>query len=86
MSYKFDKNRSVSRGYCKIPMYYTGIKNPKNNNKELVIMDRLGKSYTACWRNHETCRVGIEFLLKATEEGFIFKDKEISLNSVKVVL
>ena len=86
MSKKFDKNRSVSMGYCKIPMYYTGINHPNNNDKELVIMDRLGKNYTACWRNEKLCKVGIEFLLSATEKGFIFKDKEISLKSVNVVL
>ena len=47
MSLKFEKNRSVSYGYCKIPLFYTGIKHPNNKDKELVLMDRIGPNYTA---------------------------------------
>jgi len=85
MSLKFEKNRSVSVGYCKIPMYYTYIYHPTNKDKELVIMDRIGSNYTACWRNNKLGKVGIEFLLKATKKGFIFKDKEVLLKNVAVV-
>ena len=80
MSLKFEKNRSVSYGYCKIPLFYTGIKHPNNKDKELVLMDRIGPNYTACWRNNKTSKVGIEKLIVATESGFIFKDKEYSLS------
>lgn len=83
MSQKFQKDRAVSTGYAKIPMYYTGIKNPKNSNKELVIMDRIGDNYSACWRNSMTNKTGIEFLVPATDVGFSFKDKNYLLgNSV----
>lgn len=75
MSQKFGKNRSVSLSYCKIPLLYTGIKHPNNKNKELVLMDRIGDNYTACWRNNELSKVGIEFLIPAIDGGFIFKDK-----------
>ena len=75
MSLKFEKDRSVSFGYVKIPMFYTGLIHPNNKNKELVLMDRLGGNYTACWRNNKLCKVGIEFLVKAVDDGFIFKDK-----------
>ena len=75
MSLKFEKNRSVSNGYAKIPMYYTGIKHPNNKSKELVLMDRIGDNYTACWRNNKRGMVGIEFLVKAVSGGFLFKDK-----------
>lgn len=84
MSLKFKKNRSVSFAYCLIPLYYTGIIHPNNKDKELVLMDRLGKNYTACWRNNKLSKVGIEFLLSATENGFIFKDKELPLPIRKV--
>ena len=79
MSLKFSKNREVTTGYAKIPLYYTGVKHPNNNNKELVLMDRMGDNYTACWRNNELCTVGIEFLVKAVHGGFIFKDKTYPL-------
>ena len=79
MSLKFGKNREVTTGYAKIPLYYTGVKHPNNKNKELVLMDRLGDNYTACWRNNELCKVGIEFLVKAVDGGFIFKDKTYPL-------
>lgn len=82
MSLKFEKNRSVSEGYCLIPLFYTGIKHSNNSDKELVIMDRMGKNFTACWRNNALCKVGILFLLPAVDKdngwyGFIFKDKTI---------
>ena len=75
MSLKFGKNREVTMGYAKIPIYYTGIINPSNPNKELVLVDRLGDNYSACWRNNQLCKVGIEFLVKAVCGGFVFKDK-----------
>ena len=81
MSLKFEKDREVSFGYAKIPMYYTGIKHPNNKDKELVLMDSFGKHYSACWRNMTTSKTGIEFLLKSTDKGFIFKDKEYSRGS-----
>lgn len=81
MSLKFGKDREVSHGYAKVPMYYTGIKHPNNNNKELVLMDRMGDNYTACWRNNATCKTGIEFLVLAIDGGFIFKDKEYKLGN-----
>lgn len=81
MSLKFSKNRSVSIAYCKVPIYYTGLINTNNKNKELVLMDRLGDMYTACWRNHKLCTLGIEFLVKAVPAGFIFKNKEYSLGN-----
>ena len=65
-----------------IRMCYTGIIHTNNANKELVLMDRLGKSYSACWRNHETCKVGIEFLVKSVKGGFIFKDKVRSFGNI----
>lgn len=77
MSLKFGKNRSVSEEYSLIPMFYTGIKNPRNKHKELVIMDRMGKNYTACWRNNDLNKIGILFLLPAVRGGFKFKDKTI---------
>ena len=75
MSNKFGKDRSVSSSYAKIPLYYTGIKHANNADKELVLMDDLGKHYSACYRNKELCKVGIEFLLKKIEGGFEFKGK-----------
>lgn len=83
MSLKFSKYREVSIGYAKIPLFYTGIKHPHNNNKELVLMDHLGKAYTACWRNNKLNKVGIEFLVKTVDNGFVYKDKVYPLgNSV----
>lgn len=58
MSQKFEKGRSVSAGYCKIPIQYTGIIHPNNKNKELVLMDVMGKNYVACWRNNDRCTAG----------------------------
>ena len=85
MSRKFEKNRSVSDGYCKIPLYYTGIKHPENKNKELVLMDQIGKNYSAAWRNNKRCSIGIQFLLPIIDGGFIFKDKRILLNDCNEV-
>ena len=85
MSHKFNKNRSVSVGYCKCPMFYTGIINPKNKNKELVIMDQFGKNFSACWRNNELCKTGIEFLLPIVDGGFKFKGKIILLKNCNKV-
>jgi hypothetical protein len=82
MSKKFNKDRSVSVAYAKIPLYYTGIIHPNNINKELVLMDRLGKNYTACWRNNTTSKTGIEFLIQAIDGGFIFKDKIYKFNKI----
>jgi hypothetical protein len=79
MSLKFEKNRSVSTSYINVPMYYTRIEHPNNKNKELVIIDRLGENYLACWRNGKTCKMGIRFLVKATKNGFMFKNKERKL-------
>lgn len=81
MSQKFGLDREVQVGYAKIPMYYTGIRNPKNANKELVLMDRIGANYTACWRNEKLAKVGIEFLVEASDDGFIFKDKNYCLGN-----
>lgn len=81
MSLKFQKDRSVSIAYAKIPLYYTRIFHPHNSHKELVIMDRLGDSYTAWWRNSKTGKCGIEKLIKATRHGFIFKDEEYRLKN-----
>lgn len=81
MSLKFGKNREVSIGYAKIPLYYTGLKHPNNKNKELVLMDRLGDNYTACWRNNHLNKTGIEFLVKAINNGFIFKNKSYVLGN-----
>lgn len=81
MSLKFDKNREVCSSYIKIPLYYTGIKHPNNSNKELVLMDRLGDNYSACWRNNKLDTIGIEFLVQSIKNGFIFKDKEYKLGN-----
>ena len=81
MSLKFSKSREVSFGSAKCPLYYTGIKHPNNKDKELVLMDKLGDSYSACWRNNNLCNVGMEFLVKATDKGFLFKDKEHKLGN-----
>lgn len=81
MSKKFKKHRSVTRAYAKIPLYYTGIIHPNNSDKELVLMDRLGSNYTACWRNNSTDKVGIEFLVRSVDYGFIFKDKVYKLGN-----
>ncbi len=85
MSLKFEKNRSVSLGYCKIPLFYTNIKHPNNPDKELVIMDIIGDNYTICWRNNKLCKVGIEKLVKGTDKGFIYKGKEIELSKCNKV-
>ena len=76
MSKKFEKDRSVYYGYQHVPLRYTGIYHSKNPKKELVLVDDYGKHYIAAYRNKDTCRVGITFLLKKTDKGFIFKDKE----------
>jgi len=80
MSKKFEKNREVNYGYVHVPLRYTGIKHRNNSNKELVLVDDYGKHYVAAYRNNETCRVGITFLLKKTNGGFLFKDKEYKHN------
>jgi hypothetical protein len=87
MSLKFGKNRSVSEGYFRCPMYYTNIIHPKNKHKELVLMDRMGDQYTACWRNDKLSKVGIYFTVKATDKpiGFIFKDKQYLLKDCNKV-
>lgn len=76
---KFNKNREVSVGYCKIPLYYTGIIHPNNKDKELVLMERLGNNYSACWRNNILNKTGIEFLVKVVNGGFVYKDKTYNL-------
>jgi hypothetical protein len=81
MSQKFKKDREVTVSYSKIPLFYTGIKHPNNHRKELVLMDRFGDNYSACWRNNKTGKLGIEFLVPATQGGFIFKDKKRKLGS-----
>lgn len=75
MSLKFKKHREVTVSYAKIPIYYIWI-----GSKQLAIMDRQGKNYTACWRSQKTDKLGIEFLIPATGNGFIFKDKEYKLS------
>lgn len=85
MSLKFEKNRGVPHGYAKIPLFYTGIKSPSNKNKELVIMDRIGKNYTAAWRNNKLSKIGIEFLIPVIEGGFLFKGKKVLLKNCKKV-
>ena len=80
MSRKFHKDREVDPSYLHVPLKYTFIKHPTNPDKELVLIDDLGKHYTAAWRNNKTNRVGIVFLLKRTEKGFIHKDKEYKHN------
>ena len=88
MSLKFGKNREVTTGYAFIPIFYTGIKHPHNKNKELVLMDKIGKYYTACWKNMENNRCGIQFLVKAIDAyyqkdaRFIYKDKVHKLGSM----
>jgi len=86
MSKKFDKDRSVSVSYAKVPLYYTNIKHPENKHKELILMDRIGNSYTACWRNNKTDKVGMEFIVKATANGFLFKDKEYKIKNCNRVI
>lgn len=81
MSFKFGKNREVSAAYATIPLYYTGITHPNNHHKELVLIDRIGGNYTACWRNNHLYKVGITFLLQATENGFMFRGKEYSVGN-----
>lgn len=81
MSRKYGKDRSVSIQYAKIPLYYTRIIHPHNKDKELVLMDRIGDNYTAAWRNNDRCSIGIEFLVRATKKGFIYKDKEYGLGN-----
>ncbi len=83
MSNKFEDNRSVDERYLKIPLRYTGILNPSNNNRELILIDFLGDNYLAAYRNHHTGRIGRTFLLKAIENGFIFKDKKYKFNGNK---
>lgn len=84
MSLKFQKNRSVPFAYHAVPMYYTGIIHPTNKDKELIIVDFLGKHCIAAWRNNKRNMVGIHFLLKEEQRkgkfGFIFKDKFIPFN------
>ncbi|MDR2835867.1 MAG: hypothetical protein LBV69_06700 [Bacteroidales bacterium] len=83
MSKKFEKNRSVSFSYFAIPLYYTGIKHPNNNDKELVLIDDYSRHYLAAYRNNSLCKVGIHFILKKEMEngksGFIFKGKFFQL-------
>ena len=75
---KFGKNRSVEPWYTTIPLVYTGHIHPNKPSKELTIMGYMGKEkYVASWYNDKTGRFGIEFLVDATEDGFIYKDKEI---------
>lgn len=81
MSLKFGKDRAVSFGYAMVPLFYTGIKHPHNKNKELVLMDYMGGKFTACWRNNKLHKVGIEFLVKAVDNGFVFKDKVYPLGN-----
>jgi hypothetical protein len=80
MSHKFGKDREVSVSYAKIPLYYTGIKHPHQKHKELVLLDDFGKHYSACYRNNDLCKLGIEFLLRKIKGGFVFKDKEYKFN------
>ena len=42
-------------------------------------MERLGNSYSACWRNNILNKTGIEFLVKAVNGGFVYKDKIYNL-------
>ena len=78
---KFQKNRSVSEGYFMIPLCYTGLINPKNKNKELVLMESLGNgTYSACWRNSQTNKVGIYFLIKMVKGKMLFKGKTLRLS------
>lgn len=79
MSLKFGKNRSVYYGYHACPLRYPGIKHATRPQTELVLLDDLGKMYLAAYRNNQTSKVGITFLLKKEvkngKSGFIFKDK-----------
>lgn len=79
MSRKFEKGRAVDYTYTKIPLAYPGIKHATHPDKELVLMDQMGKHYVAAYRNMKLNKVGITFLLKAEmrngKPGFIFKDK-----------
>ena len=80
MSEKFKKNRSVDETYMNIPLRYTSILHPQNKNRELVLIDKLGDNYLAAYRNNITCKVGRTFLLKALDNGFVFKDKGYHFN------
>lgn len=83
MSLKFKKGRAVDFAYHAIPILYTGIKHPTNAAKELVLIDDLGKHSVAAYRNMKTDKVGIHFLIKNIEGGFVFKDKKILFKKLK---
>jgi hypothetical protein len=85
MSIKFSKNRSVDYLYMKMPMFYTGIINSKNHNKELVIIDDFKYFFIACWRNNKTNKCGINFKVKIEKNCFIFKDKKYDIKNFKKV-
>jgi len=81
---KFQKNRSVSEGYFMIPLRYLDIYHPQNRNKELCLMESLGRgTYSACWRNNKTNKVGIYFLVQIKNHHIIFKGKSINLLKVR---
>jgi hypothetical protein len=85
MSLKFKKNRSVDVVYMVVPLLYTGILHRTNKNKELVLIDNLGKHWIAAYRNHsvdldkKSSAIGRTFLVKSGTQngkrGFYYKDK-----------
>lgn len=74
---KFEKDRGVSIAWEKIPMLYTGIKHPHNPDKELVIKQFFGDKVEICWRNNRLSKMGIGKLVQKTQDGFMYKGKEI---------
>ncbi len=79
MSQKFFKHGEVPFYYHAMPILYPGIKHPTRRDTQLTILDDYGKMYLAAYRNGDTCKVGIHFLLKKDvkngKSGFWFKDK-----------
>ena len=90
MSLKFEKGRSVNWKYLHIPMMYCGEVPNTNKNKNFVLIDDLGKHYVASWRNCDTCRTGMTFLVKKVFKkgkfGFEYKGKFYKLGNTGWVI
>lgn len=89
MSLKFNENRSVDSRYLHVPIKYCN-QVPSNGSKEFVLIDCVGRYYVAAWRNENTCRVGMTFLVPRVERngniGFMYKNKFYKLNGSGWVL
>lgn len=67
----------MDKQWYKSIIYYTGIINSNNRNRELAIIGKADNEYVVSWYNNKTKRFGVEFFVEKTEDGgFIYNGEK----------